>query len=79
MQLSATTYQLDQRPEFPFRVLGRRYINNRSPNGRYTLIFLHALSTHKETWEPVISHLFSIADGGYADCLVREAWSIGQY
>ncbi|KAI0031763.1 Alpha/beta hydrolase family-domain-containing protein [Vararia minispora EC-137] len=74
--LSGTTYQHDPRPLFPFEVLGRQYPNERSLSGRFTLVLMHGISVHKETWEPVLQELFSIKGTKDGQNLVKEAWSI---
>jgi hypothetical protein len=41
-----------------------------------TLIFLHATSFHKETWEPTIEQLFRLVLSGNSTVKIREAWAV---
>ncbi|KAI0056229.1 alpha/beta-hydrolase [Artomyces pyxidatus] len=71
-----TTHLLDRRPDIPLQVLANRYRVDDTPReAGHTLVFFHATGTHKETWEPLLQHLFAL-DGASTGRLIREAWSI---
>ena len=69
---------------YPFFITAKRYwipafeSNNNDPTA-ITLIFLHATSFHKETWEPTIERVFRLAlsrDSRLHNVKIREAWAI---
>ena len=73
-----TTYsEHDPRPEYPMKVLGNRYNSEWCHEDGITLVFMHAAGTHKETWEPIIEHIFDSEDIRLGRIQIREAWSIG--
>jgi hypothetical protein len=70
---------LEPQPDYPLYVTAKRYWlpsfdeHEDDPNA-ITLVFLHATSFHKETWEPTIDRLFHLASTSRLK--IREAWSI---
>ncbi|KAJ7070751.1 Alpha/beta hydrolase fold-1 [Mycena amicta] len=54
----------------PFSVQALRYDGNHGADGKWTLLFLHAVSLHKETFQPVVAHLLAHCSS------IREVWSI---
>ncbi|RPD52971.1 alpha/beta-hydrolase [Lentinus tigrinus ALCF2SS1-7] len=42
----------------------------------YTIVLAHALGHHKETWEPVISHLFALERVSQYELQIAEVWAI---
>lgn len=67
---------VDPRPAYPLQILGTRYYVNPQATDGYTLVFLHALGMHKETWEVTISSLLKIASQRIASAQVREIISL---
>jgi hypothetical protein len=67
--------------DYPLYMTAKRYwlpafdSHANDPNA-ITLIFLHATSFHKETWEPTIERLFQIASLPTNALKIREAWAI---
>jgi hypothetical protein len=66
-----------------FIIFFKRYRPGRAlsaSNGReqVALVFGHAVSTHKETWEPVLQNLFALQNSEYASSKVQivETWSM---
>ncbi|KAJ7864788.1 Alpha/beta hydrolase fold-1 [Mycena olivaceomarginata] len=57
-------------PTCPFRVEGVQYIPDSPCEDGFTLIFLHAMSLHKETFEPMLDHLLA------SSTRIRDVWSI---
>ncbi|KAG8891143.1 hypothetical protein FRB99_003828 [Tulasnella sp. 403] len=74
MALQIDAFVLEPSPDYPYFVSAKRY----APRGRMarhhpdniTLILTHALSLHKETWQPVLEFLFA------SNTSITEAWSI---
>ncbi|KAJ7890503.1 Alpha/beta hydrolase fold-1 [Mycena olivaceomarginata] len=54
----------------PFRVEAIQYIPVSSSEDGFTLVFLHAMSLHKETFEPMLEHLLA------ASTTIKDVWSI---
>ncbi|KAF8880536.1 alpha/beta-hydrolase [Infundibulicybe gibba] len=72
------TEQLSVLPSssYPLHVLATRYRNKHtSSKDGYTLIFLHAIGTHKETWDVAIRNLFELSCTRYV-FTIRDAFSI---
>lgn len=67
-------------PGFPLHLTAKRYwlptFQADHPDA-LTLIFLHATSFHKETWEPTIDRLFQLAStDNNQHVKIREAWCL---
>jgi hypothetical protein len=84
LEQSVTLEPKDEPGGYPLFIIAKRYwlpsfeshIND--PDA-LTLIFLHATSFHKETWEPTIEQLFHQVSGqkvGGHHVKIREAWAI---
>ncbi|KAL0960677.1 hypothetical protein HGRIS_005706 [Hohenbuehelia grisea] len=56
----------------PFQVEAAQYIPANSPRDGFTLVFLHAMGLHKETFETVISKLLQPSP----DLSIHDIWSI---
>ncbi|KAJ7042253.1 Alpha/beta hydrolase fold-1 [Mycena alexandri] len=56
----------------PFHVDAVRYVPEHSSLNGLTLIFLHAMNTHKEQFEPVLQHLLRQQQGLH----IRDVWCI---
>ncbi|KAF8216524.1 hypothetical protein K438DRAFT_1953452 [Mycena galopus ATCC 62051] len=54
-----------------FRVQGARHIPASLCDDGFTLVFLHAMSLHKETFEPMLEHLLA------ASTQIKDVWCIG--
>lgn len=69
--------------DYPLQIIANRYkpalSNSTSTKGdtvvEITLILAHATSVHKETWEPVLQHVFSQVATGRNFAII-EAWAI---
>ena len=84
LQLTGETILIESTPSFDLKVLAKRY----TPNAPYklsndpqavTLVFFHATSFFKETWEPLIERLLlrsSPADGGKNVLEIGDIFSI---
>lgn len=78
MSLISTTYVCDPRPDYPFRITGKRYTApgcvSEDPDA-LTLVFAHGTGYHKEHWEPALKHIFehAVRDGHIK---IRDAWAI---
>lgn len=70
---------LEPQPDYLLYITAKRYWlpsfdeHEGDPNA-ITLIFLHATSFHKETWEPTIERLFNLASTSRLK--IREAWAV---
>lgn len=61
---SMLTAQRIQLQAGPLQVLATRYTpDDARPNASLTLILLHGLGSHKETWEPLLAHLLARPEG----------------
>lgn len=58
-------------PACPFRVEAVQYTPVSPCEDGLTLVFLHAMSLHKETFEPMLDHLLTVSTR------VKDVWSIG--
>lgn len=68
---------LDAQPSYPYQILAKKYTSSYSEpsshdEGAYTLIFLHAVGMHKESWDLVVDKLFQL-EGGIK---IKEVFSI---
>ncbi|KAJ7115969.1 Alpha/beta hydrolase fold-1 [Mycena epipterygia] len=54
----------------PFRVEAVQYIPGSPCEDGLTLVFLHAMSLHKETFEPMLDHLLAVSTR------IKDVWSI---
>jgi hypothetical protein len=72
---------LEPQPDYPLYITAKRYwlpafeAHENDPDA-LTLIFLHATSFHKETWEPTIEKLFLLAAARGSAVKIREAWAL---
>ncbi|KAF9009253.1 alpha/beta-hydrolase [Hymenopellis radicata] len=58
------------------KLTAKRYRYHRSqPTDGLTLLFTHAIASHKEQWEPVIEALFELQKS-HSTTRIREAWSL---
>ncbi|KZT43148.1 hypothetical protein SISSUDRAFT_743305 [Sistotremastrum suecicum HHB10207 ss-3] len=76
--MNQESFVVDPRPAFPCFVSAIRYTPVRkstdiSRQRGLSLILLHAIGLHKETWQPVVERMFDEASGEQNIC---EAWSI---
>ncbi|KZS87355.1 hypothetical protein SISNIDRAFT_303816 [Sistotremastrum niveocremeum HHB9708] len=89
MRLNSETLIVDDRPSYPYRVMGNRYIpakkttippKSSESEHHVSLVLLHATGMYKEVFEPVIEVLFAEYPSRKTDsgCLVviDEVWSI---
>ncbi|KZT32079.1 hypothetical protein SISSUDRAFT_1133380 [Sistotremastrum suecicum HHB10207 ss-3] len=87
--LRRETFVVDDRPAYPYRVLGNRYTpsttalsteRSKAHEQRVSLIFLHAVGMFKECFEPVIENLFkdhsTLQTPSGKIVVVDEAWSL---
>ncbi|KAF7350661.1 hypothetical protein MSAN_01626600 [Mycena sanguinolenta] len=56
----------------PFYVEAIQYVPEESFDHGFTLIFMHAVNLHKETFEPMLQHLFKQTSG----VRIRDVWCI---
>src|ERR1700722_10081241 len=66
---------------YPLHIVAKRYWHrafetNIDDPDALTLIFLHAIMFHKETWEPTIEQLFDLASVRGGTVKIREAWAV---
>jgi hypothetical protein len=64
---------------YPFQVLATRYYVETSDAiiGGFTLVLLHAVGMHKETWEVTIERLFKLSNSsGNKVPVIRDIFSI---
>lgn len=73
-------YTIGPSPSYPLHILANRYMCNNSslrPHDGYTLVFMHAIGLHKETWEVTIRHLFALSKVSWGSGLrIREVYCI---
>lgn len=67
--------------DYPLHLTAKRYWTRASDAHRHdpdalTLIFLHSTSFHKETWQPTIEDLFSLAASKTRGAKIGEAWAV---
>lgn len=66
---------------YPLFLTAKRYwlsafeVNAQDPEA-LTLIFLHATTSHKETWEPTLDKIFELASRKDSPVKIREAWCL---
>ncbi|KAF8151943.1 Alpha/beta hydrolase family-domain-containing protein [Mycena galopus ATCC 62051] len=74
--MNVTTHICSGKPTYGLKVTATRYVPSPELNPRGPILVLaHAYGSHKETWGPVIRHLFRLASEG-AGPAIAEAWSI---
>lgn len=61
----------------PFRVEGLQYIPERSHDDGLTLVLLHAVNLHKETFDVMLTHLLESDRPG--SLKFKDAWCIGDF
>ncbi|KAJ7634074.1 Alpha/beta hydrolase fold-1 [Mycena polygramma] len=80
MNLQREQIHLEPSPSYPFHILATRYNYAGNPHSSSddatTLIMLHALGVHKETWEITIARIFSLCDSGASQVKIRDIFSI---
>ncbi|KAJ7180690.1 Alpha/beta hydrolase fold-1 [Mycena filopes] len=64
-------YISEPSPASQFRVEGARYTPHTPRHDGFTLVFLHAMSLHKETFAPMIHHLLAATNTG-----IKDVWTI---
>ncbi|KAJ7150512.1 hypothetical protein C8R43DRAFT_1006010 [Mycena crocata] len=69
-----SVHSLEPSPACPFHVEAIQYVPERSHRHGLTLIFLHATNAHKETFEPLVHHLFSSSRTRRVH--IRDVWCI---
>jgi hypothetical protein len=74
--MKQTLYILEPSAHFLFEIQALQYVPDRPSSNGYTLVFLHSLNTHKETFEPMIYHLLRETPLGLR---IRDVWSIGTH
>jgi pimeloyl-ACP methyl ester carboxylesterase len=70
-------YILDGGSEFPYKVVAKRYRLKHQTHGMTTdptLLLVHGLGFHKETWEPTLERLVDRCRN--SPVRFREAWAI---
>ncbi|KAJ6591568.1 Alpha/Beta hydrolase protein [Mycena vulgaris] len=70
LQMKTQLHISDPSPACPFRVSAVQYTPASPCEDGATLVFLHAMSLHKETFAPMIEHLLA------ANPMVKDVWSI---
>ncbi|KAJ3503701.1 hypothetical protein NLJ89_g8315 [Agrocybe chaxingu] len=77
VQFLSALHTLTPQPTFPFYVLGKQYWTEKSIKNTegLTLVFLHAVGLHKETWEVTIEHLLGL-DEASPQPKIRDVFSI---
>ncbi|KAG7099923.1 hypothetical protein E1B28_001718 [Marasmius oreades] len=74
--MQVTTHICNPKPAYGLQVTAVRFVpQNPKPDGAI-LILAHAYGSHKETWKPLIEHLFQLAGSNGAPVNIAEAWSI---
>ncbi|KAJ7247644.1 Alpha/beta hydrolase fold-1 [Mycena haematopus] len=68
--MKSQLYISEPTPSCPFRVEGVQYIPGSPCEDGFTLIFLHAMSLHKETFQPLLEHLLATSTR------IKDVWSI---
>jgi hypothetical protein len=68
-------------PGYPLHTTAKRYWlpehkTHSDDREALTLIFLHATSFHKETWEPSLERLFRLSSQLGSVVKIREAWAV---
>ncbi|KAF8148394.1 alpha/beta-hydrolase [Crassisporium funariophilum] len=74
--LISTKCTLRPGPKNPFHVLAKKYcteLSDKNLDG-FTLVFLHAVGMHKETWEVIIERLFDLNKASVGN--IRDVFSI---
>ncbi|KAG8901093.1 hypothetical protein FRB99_005567 [Tulasnella sp. 403] len=70
----------DPRPAFPLRMSAKHYTSAKTVGKRraspYTLVMLHGAGFLKESWEPVLEHLFEITSHPDSRIVIEEAWAL---
>ncbi|KAJ7221415.1 Alpha/beta hydrolase fold-1 [Mycena pura] len=79
MALLQEEIDLQPDPSYPFHILATRYNYEHNPHANsddaFTLIFLHALLVHKETWEVTVARIFAHC-GARGPVKIRDVFSI---
>ncbi|KAF7356577.1 hypothetical protein MVEN_00991400 [Mycena venus] len=68
--MKSQLYISEPSPSCPFRVEAVQYIPASPCEDGFTLVFLHAMSLHKETFEPMLDHLLAVSTK------IKDVWSI---
>ncbi|KAJ7836529.1 Alpha/beta hydrolase fold-1 [Mycena leptocephala] len=68
--MKSQLYVSEPSPTCPFRVEAVQYIPVSPCEDGLTLVFLHAMSLHKETFEPMLEHLLATVT------TIKDVWSI---
>lgn len=81
MKLLSESVALESKAaSYPFRILATKYTFRSNPYGysddAYTLIFMHALGVHRETWEITIARLFTLSVQGDTQVKIRDVFSV---
>ena len=79
VQVISVQHRLKPHGISPFNILANQYSTKESAsnvNG-LTLVFLHAVGHHKETWEPTIQKLFEFdQESSTQGSIIRDMFSI---
>ena len=75
------SFTLEPQPDYSLYITAKRYWvpaleSHADDPDALTLIFLHATSFHKETWEPTMERLFYLASSRGSSLKIREAWAL---
>ncbi|KAJ6604984.1 Alpha/beta hydrolase fold-1 [Mycena sp. CBHHK59/15] len=67
-------------PTYPFHILATKYDyaenRYRDSDDAFTLILLHALGVHMETWEVTVARMFALCSSGASPVKIRDVFSI---
>ncbi|KAJ6590071.1 hypothetical protein DFH09DRAFT_1140820 [Mycena vulgaris] len=70
--MKRSVFTLEPSGTYPFHVEAVQYIPEHSFDNGFTLVFLHAMNLHKETFEPMLLHLLKPTPG----IRIRDVWCI---
>ncbi|KAG8933324.1 hypothetical protein FRC03_004735 [Tulasnella sp. 419] len=78
MPLQIESHHFDPRPILPLQLAAKRYTGAKastSSQDKYTLVLFHGAGFIKESWEPVLDHLFQTLATKESSFEVEEAWA----
>ncbi|KAI0318156.1 hypothetical protein OF83DRAFT_1171369 [Amylostereum chailletii] len=77
--LGGETYTYDSRPEFSFRVLGKRYVHNVEPMLRRLFGIASAPSSNGDTKEPLIREAWSLECPNHSESAVLNEMELNEF